>query len=105
MAKLLIGGVATDKEGTIVDKTNIPQAKKHLISALKLNPKNAKALYNLGKVNIIEDSYSKAKINFKKAISADKNLPTLFFLPSVMLFPALLGWRPYSHRITSTAIS
>ena len=80
MAKLLIGGVATDKEGTIVDKSNIPEAKKHLLNALKLNPKNAKALYNLGKVHIIEGSYSKAKINFKKAISADKEYSKAHYL-------------------------
>ena len=47
LGKLLMGGVATDKEGTIVDKTNLPEAKKHFSLALKVNPKNSKALYNL----------------------------------------------------------
>ena len=36
------GGVATDKEGTIVDKTNLPEAKKHFSLALKVNPKTPK---------------------------------------------------------------
>ena len=75
-----MGGVATDKEGTIVDKTNLPEAKKHFSLALKVNPKNSKALYNLARVLIHEESYSKAKSNLKKAILADKQYSKAYYL-------------------------
>ena len=39
----LAGGVATDKEGTLVDKTDLPSAKKHLLKVLEMDENHARA--------------------------------------------------------------
>ena len=47
MGKLLSGGVATDKEGVIVDSTDLPEAKDHFLKVLELKKNHPKALYNI----------------------------------------------------------
>ena len=42
LGKLLSGGVATDKEGTLVDKTNLPEAKEHFLKVLRKQLKKRK---------------------------------------------------------------
>ena len=61
MAKLLTGGIATDKEGSIIDRTNIPAAKHHLKKVLKYKPDNFKALYNIAKID-----YKQGELNLAK---------------------------------------
>ena len=57
LGKLLMGGVATDKEGTIVDKTNLPEAKKHFSLALKVKTQKLQSTLQLG-----PSPYSRGKL-------------------------------------------
>ena len=47
MGKLLSGGVATDKEGTLIDRTNLPRRRNTIFRSFK-STRAHEALYNLG---------------------------------------------------------
>ena len=51
MGKLLSGGVATDKEGVIIDSTDLPEAKDHFLKDLDLEKKKTKTKKKIYKKN------------------------------------------------------
>ena len=80
LAKLLSGGIATDKEGTLIDKKDLPEAKKLLLKVLAMEKKHAKACYNLGRIFSIEENYDEAKKYLIHALEIDPKYPKAHFL-------------------------
>ena len=80
LAKLLSGGVATDKEGTLVDKTDLPSAKKHLLKVLEMDENHARACYNLGKILCKEDKLKEAQKFLGRALKIDPKYSKAHFL-------------------------
>ena len=80
MGKLLSGGIATDKEGTLVDKTDLPQAKKHYLQVLQIDPGHTKALYNLANILSTEQNYEAAKKHLLNALEVDGSYSKAHYL-------------------------
>ena len=83
MGKLLSGGVATDKEGTLIDRTNLPQAKEHYLQVLQIDPGHTKALYNLANILSTEKNYEEAKKHLLNALEIDASYSKAHYLLAV----------------------
>ena len=80
LGKLLSGGVATNKDGSIVDKTNLPESKDCFKKVIQLSPNHVKAHYNLAKILLTEQNLSLSKTHLLKAIKIDPQYSKAHYL-------------------------
>ena len=62
---------ATNKDGSLVDKTNLPEAKLCFKKVISLDPDHKKAHYNLAKILVSENNHNLAKTHLLKALKID----------------------------------
>ena len=80
LAKLLSGGLATNNEGSLINKKDTTLAIQHLVVVLDLKPSHRKACYNLGKIYFDEGKISQSKSFLNKAINLDPEYSKAHFL-------------------------
>ena len=71
LAKLLLGGKATSKDGSTVDKRDWEIAKFHFRKVLQIDESSHKANYNLARILFEENSLKQAKACLAKAIKLE----------------------------------
>ena len=86
MGKLLSGGVATDKEGVIIDSTDLPEAKDHFLKVLELEKKHLKHSTILLRYSLWKATTSRLAKDWKGHIDRSRILEGTFF-------PRLHSWR------------
>ena len=80
LAKLLLGGKATNKDGSTVDKRDWEIAKFHFRKVLQIDESSQKANYNLARILFEENSLKQAKACLAKAIKLEPKYSKAHFL-------------------------
>ena len=80
LGKLYLGGIATDKEGTIVDCKDLTKAESHFLKVMEIDKSHSRAHYNLAKIKSETNKTKEAETLLKKAISLDQEYSKAHFL-------------------------
>ena len=78
--KLLMGGKATQTDGSALNKKDLLNAKFHLSKVLEIDDSQPKAFYNLARIHFEEKHYSKAKSFLGNALKLEPRYSKAHYL-------------------------